>query len=258
MTSIVFGNLPVPGQSGDRVVSKAVTAAISALFKQTEKLEAIVRAEPVAKLFQGSVDGFDFIGKGLLMYSGLRVESMEFYVQSVAIDFGAIFKGQVKLKQSTQANMRIVLTEEDLNASFNTPFLIEKMQQLTFQGEPLNFDDVQLSVEDDGSLSLKSQVRVGQASEATPVSFNTRVDVHNRRRIQFVDVDHGENPANLELNQALVEHLNNLLDLDKFALDGMQLRVDQLRLRNQKLTLYGIANITDFPRRGAAAKAAAA
>ena len=98
MTSIVFGNLPVPGQSGDRVVSKAVTAAISALFKQTEKLEAIVRAEPVAKLFQGSVDGFDFIGQGLLMYSGLRVESMEFYVQSVSIDFGAIFKGQVKLK----------------------------------------------------------------------------------------------------------------------------------------------------------------
>ena len=257
MTSIVFGNLPVPGQSGDRVVSKAVTAAISALFKQAEKLEAIVRAEPVAKLFQGSVDGFDFLGQGLLMYSGLRVETMEFYVQSVAIDFGAIFRGQVKLKQSTQANMRIVLTEADLNASFNTPFLIEKMQQLTFEGEPLRFEDVQLKVVGDRLLNLKSQVRVGQATEATPVNFTTRVEVQDRRKIQFVDADHGDNPANLELNQALVEHLNSLLDLDKFALDGMQLRVDQLRLRNEKLTLYGIADITDFPRRTAAAKAAA-
>ena len=251
MTSIVFGNLPVPGQSGDRVVSKAVTAAISALFKQTDKLEAIVRAEPVAKLLQGSVDGFDFIGQGLLMYSGLRVESMEFYVQSVAIDFGAIFKGQVKLKQSTQANMRIVLTEEDLNASFNTPFLIEKMQQLTFEDESLNFDDVQLKVEEGGLLKLESQVRVGQDPEPKNVSFTTRVEVQERRSIQFVDVDYGDNPANLALSQALVNHLNNLLDLDKFALDGMQLRVDQLRLRNQKLTLYGIANITDFPRRSA-------
>lgn len=257
MTSIVFGNLPVPGQSGDRVVSKAVTAAISALFKQTEKLEAIVRAEPVAKLLQGSVDGFDFIGQGLLMYSGLRVESMEFYVQSVAIDFGAIFKGQVKLKQSTQANMRIVLTEDDLNDSFNTPFLIEKMQQLTFQGESLHFDDVQLKVEDNGLLSLQSQVQVGQDTEPKAVSFTTRVEVQERRSIQFVEVDYGDNPVNLELSQALVNHLNNLLDLDKFALDGMQLRVDQLRLRNQKLTLYGIANITDFPRR-ATAKAVAA
>ena len=257
MTSIVFGNLPVPGQSGDRVVSKAVTAAISALFKQTEKLEAIVRAEPVAKLFQGSVDGFDFIGQGLLMYSGLRVESMEFYVQSVAIDFGAIFKGQVKLKQATQANMRIVLTEEDMNASFNTPFLIEKMQQLTFQGEALNFDDVQLKVEENGELSLQGQVRVGQDTEPRAVSFTTRIEVQERRSIQFVDVDYGDNPANLELSQALVNHLNNLLDFDKFALDGMQLRVDQLRLRNQKLTLYGIANITDFPRRSTAKAVAA-
>ncbi|RZM82192.1 LmeA family phospholipid-binding protein [Leptolyngbya iicbica] len=256
MTSIVFGNLPVPGQSGDRVVSKAVTAAISALFRQAEKLEAIVRAEPVAKLFQGSVDGFDFIGKGLLMYSGLRVESMEFYVQSVAIDFGAIFKGQVKLKQATQANMRIELTEEDLNASFNTPFLVEKMQQLTFNGESLTFETVELKVEDDGSLQLDSRVRVGYAAEREKISLKTRLEVENRRRIQFTDVSYGDESTNLDLCQALVEHLNNMLDLDKFALDGMQLRVDQLRLRNQKLTLYGMANITNFPRRTATQAAA--
>lgn len=256
MTSIVFGNLPVPGQSGDRVVSKAVTAAISALFKQTEKLEAIVRAEPVAKLFQGSVDGFDFLGRGLLMYSGLRVESMEFYVQAVAIDFGAIFRGQIKLKQSTQANMRIVLSEDDLNASFNTPFLMDKMQQLTFEGNPLHFENTQLKVEGDRTLNFSSNVRVGDSDHPVPVNFTTRVEVQDRRKIQFVDIDYGENPENIELSKALVSHLNNLLDLDKFALDGMQLRVDQLRLRNKQLTLYGIANITDFPRR-AATKAAA-
>ena len=256
MTSIVFGNLPVPGQSGDRVVSRAVTTAISALFKQTEKLEAIVRAEPVAKLLQGSVDGFDFMGKGLLMYSGLRVQSMEFYVQSVSIDFGAIFRGQVKLKQSTQANMRIVLSEKDLNASFNTPFLIEKLQQLTFEGEPLHFEDTQLKVEDNGSLRFQSQVRVGEAAELTAVNFTTQVEVKDRRQIQFVKVDYGDTSGGLALSKALVEHLNNLLDLDKFALDGMQLRVDQLRLRNQQLTLYGVANITDFPRRAATKVAA--
>ncbi|MEM6518243.1 MAG: DUF2993 domain-containing protein [Cyanobacteria bacterium P01_D01_bin.71] len=256
MTSIVFGNLPVPSQSGDQVVSRAVTAAISALFKRTERLEAVVRAEPVAKLLQGSVDGFDFLGGGLVMYSGLRVESMEFYVQSVGIDFGAIFKGQIKLKQSTQANMRIVLTEGDLNDSFKTPFLTKKMQQLTFQGEPLNFENTQLKILANQRIELSSEVWVGKSAEPIMVNFTTRVEVQNRRKIQFVDVDHGEAVANPELSQALVDHLNNLLDFDKFALDGMQLRVDQFRLRNQKLTLYGVANITDFPRRTAAKVAA--
>ena len=59
MTSIVFGSLPFPDQGGDRLISKVVSAAIAALFKQTGQLDATVRAEPVAKLLQGSVDGFD-------------------------------------------------------------------------------------------------------------------------------------------------------------------------------------------------------
>ncbi|HAC63440.1 MAG TPA: DUF2993 domain-containing protein, partial [Cyanothece sp. UBA12306] len=109
MTAIVFGTLPFPNQSGDQIVSKAVSAAIAALFKRTGKIQATVRAEPVAKLLQGSVDGFDFIGNGMLMYNGLRIEDMELYVQAVSIDFSAIFSGQVKLRQPTQASMQNVL-----------------------------------------------------------------------------------------------------------------------------------------------------
>jgi len=255
MTSIVFGNLPIPGQSGDRVVSKAVTAAISALFKQTEKLEAIVKAEPVAKLFQGSVDGFDFLGQGLLMYSGMRVQSMEFYVQAVSIDFGAIFRGQVKLRQSTQANMRIVLSEEDINASFNTPFLIEKLQNFQFQGQPLKFERTHFEIVGSDTLKLRSQVRVGQDTELQTVGFTAKVEVKDRRKIQFVDVEYGDDLDDQALSEVLVEHLNNLLDLDQFALDGMQLRVDQLKIRNKQMTLYGVAKITDFPKRSAKAAA---
>jgi len=254
MTSIVFGNLSVPNQSGDRVVSKAVTAAISALFKQTEKLEAFVRAEPVAKLFQGSVDGFDFLGQGLLMYSGLRVQSMEFYVQSVAIDFGAIFQGRVKLKQPTQANMRIMLTEDDLNTSFNTPFLVEKLQQVQFRGKALNFQKTQMTINDDRSLRLQSQIQVDGDSDVSEVDLTAQIEVKERRKIQFVQVTYGDS-GNTELGEALVNHLNELLDLDKFALDGMQLRVDQVRLRNKQLTLYGVAKITNFPRRNVKAAA---
>ncbi|MGH2412898.1 MAG: LmeA family phospholipid-binding protein, partial [Microcystaceae cyanobacterium] len=134
MTSIVLGSLPFPSQSGDQLVSKAVSAAIAALFKRTGKLEANVKAEPVAKLLQGSIDGFDFIGNSMLMYNGLPIEAMELYVQAVSIDFSAIFKGQVKLRQPTQATMRIVLTEADLTTSFNTPCVVEKLQQLQYQG----------------------------------------------------------------------------------------------------------------------------
>ena len=86
MTAAFLGGFPFDRQGGDRLVSKVVTSAISALFQRTEKLDAQVRAEPVAKLLQGSVDGFDMVGGGLRMYNGLRLEALELYLQSVAID----------------------------------------------------------------------------------------------------------------------------------------------------------------------------
>ena len=137
MVAALFSGTGFQGQSGDRLVSKVAGAAIAALFKSSEKAEANIRVEPVAKLLQGSIDGFDFIGKGMLMYNGLRIEVMELYLQALSIDFGAIFAGSVKLRQPTQANMRIVLRRSDLTTSFNTPFVVEKLQKLTYQDQSL-------------------------------------------------------------------------------------------------------------------------
>ena len=128
MVTALFTSTPMQNQSGDRLVSKVAGAAIAALFKSSDQVEANVRAEPVAKLLQGSLDGFDFIGKGMQMYNGLRIEVMELYLQAISIDFSAIFTGKVKLKQPIQATMRTVLTESDLTTSFNTPFVVEKLR----------------------------------------------------------------------------------------------------------------------------------
>ncbi|WP_017328147.1 DUF2993 domain-containing protein [Synechococcus sp. PCC 7336] len=245
----MFGGLPFSGQGGDRIVSKAVTAAIAALFERTEKLEANVRAEPVAKLLQGSIDSFELISNSMLMYNGLRIESMELYLQSVAIDFGAIFQGQVKLRQPTQATMRVVLTQDDLTTSFNTPFVIDKLQRLQFREQPLHFQNTEMTLNDDKSLRIQSQIQIGNAGEPVAVDFTARLQTEDRRKIRFVDVTYAGEAAAVELGQAIVAHVNQLLDLDKFALDGTQLRVDRVRQQKQQLIFYGIAQIERFPRR---------
>ena len=241
--------MTAPRQGGDQLVSKVVTTAISALLKHSEKLDVKVRAEPVAKLLQGSVDGFDFVGQKLLMHSGLTVHQMEFFLQKLSIDFGAIFKGQVQLRQPTQASMRIALTEEDLTTSFNTSFLKGKLQQLSFDGQPMMFEKTQISINEDQSLRMQSWVRQGQAEQLFEIDITANVIVEDRRKLQFVDVRYGGDPQAIEMGQMLTQHVNNLLDLDQFALEGMQLRVDQLRLRKKELTLYGIAHIEKFPQR---------
>ncbi|PZD72087.1 hypothetical protein C1752_03982 [Acaryochloris thomasi RCC1774] len=244
--------MTAPRQRGDQLVSKVVETAVASLLKQTEKLEVKVRAEPVSKLLQGSVDGFDFSGQELLMHSGLRVDRMEFYLQALSIDFGSILRGHVKLRQPTQASMRIALTEDDLTASFNTDFLKEKLQQLSFEGQPLMFEQTQITINDeDQSLRMQSWVRKGQAEQLFEIDITARVVIEDRHRLKFVDVNCRGDQGSVELGQMLTQHVNNLLDLDQFSLEGMQLRVDQLRLRNKQLTLYGVAHIEKFPQRNA-------
>lgn len=247
MVQALFGSTPFPAQGGDRLVSKVVGAAIAALFKRSDKIEANVRAEPVAKLLQGSVDGFDFIGNGMLMYNGLRIAVMELYLQAVSIDIGAVFAGQVKLRQPTQATMRVVLSEEDLTVSFNTPFIVEKLQRLQYEGQPLTFSQTEMTITPEKALRLQSQVSLGDSNQPLNLDFTTEVEVQERRKIQFVNVTYEGNEEEVKLGQSLIDHVNNLLDLDKFALDGTQLRVDRLRIQNQSLIFYGAATINRFP-----------
>ncbi|BAQ60797.1 hypothetical protein GM3708_1203 [Geminocystis sp. NIES-3708] len=249
MTAIVFGSLPFSGQNGDKIVSKAITTAIAALFKKTGNLQANLRVEPVAKLLQGSIDGFDFIGNGMLMYNGLRLEAMELYLQAVSIDFSAIFSGKVKLRQPTQATMRVVITEEDLTTSFNTPFIIEKLQRLEYEGKSLHFQQTQMTVNEDKSLTIKSQIKIGDTEEVTNIDIKANLDLQGRTKIQFTNPQYQENSEGQRLGKVILDHVNNLLDLDKFSIDGIRLRVDRARIKDKEFIFYGTAEIDHFPER---------
>ncbi|UZQ53275.1 DUF2993 domain-containing protein [Trichothermofontia sichuanensis B231] len=246
----MLGTLPFPGQAqgGERLLSQVVTRAIAALFRRTEHLEATVRVEPMAKLLQGSVDGFELLGKGMLMYNGLRIEAMELYLEAVAIDFGGILRGQVHLRQPTQATMRVVLTEADLTTAFNTPFVVEKLQRLQYEGKPLYFRETVMTIDGETkSLRLQTQIQVGNADQPLAVDLTTQLAIEARRKLQFVEVEYRGEPAAIALGQALIAHVNQLLDLDKFALDGTQLRVDRARIQPHTIVFYGTARIDHFP-----------
>jgi hypothetical protein len=183
----------------------------------------------------------------MLMYNGLRIENMELYLQAVAIDIGAIFAGQVQLRRPTSASMRVVLTESDLNSSFNTPFVVEKLQRLQYQGESLNFHQTQVNLTPDKRIQILSKVSLGNSDTTISLDMTASVQVEERRKIQFIEVSYGGDEKAVDLGKELINHVNNLLDLDKFALEGSQLRVDRIRLQNQEIVFYGSAQIDQFP-----------
>ncbi len=46
----------------------------------------------------------------------------------------------------------------------------------------------------------------------------------------------------------ILDHVNNLLDLEKFQLDGTRLRVDRARVKDKQFIFYGTAEIDHFPK----------
>jgi len=241
----MFGSFSPPAaKEGDQLVGAVATAAIKAMFQQTESLTAQVRAFPVAKLLMGSLDGFDLKGQGLLMRNGLRVQRMDLKVQALSIDIGAVFAGQIRLRQPTSGTLQVMLTETDLTKAFNTPFIREKLQKMTFEGKPLKFKDTQVQLTDDGQWHLMSAVAVGDGP-FEPVKLRATIRLEQGRRIIFADpVYEGDSEP---IGSAVIGHINNLMDLDKFSLDGVALRIFRCEVRRGMLTFHGSANIRHFP-----------
>ncbi|MFQ3613409.1 MAG: DUF2993 domain-containing protein [Cyanobacteriota bacterium] len=248
MTTGLLPELPLQNQTAVDWVSRGVGAAIRALFKHSERLEAHVRVEPVAKLLQGCVDSFELLGQHLQMYNGLRLSVLELFSNSVAIDFSQIWQGRVQLRQPVQATMRVVLTESDLAESFNTPFVLDRLAQVEPGGHPLFFQQVQIRITPDRRLQLRADVQQG-TKNPLKVGFSSRIEVLDRRRIRFEDPVFEGDADGLVLSRALVDHLNALLDLDRLALQGTELRVDRVRLQQQQMIFYGSATIERFPTR---------
>lgn len=230
-------------------VSRGVSAAIRALFKQVERLEARVRVEPVAKLLQGRIDSFELLGQHLQMYNGLRLSALELFCNAVAIDFSQIWQGKIKLRQPVQATMRVVLSEADLAQSFNTPFVLNRLALVGQDGKSLSFHHVRIAITPARRLELQANVQQAEA-RSLRVGFSAQVEVVEQRRIRFTDpMFVGDTEAELALSRALVDHLNGLLDLDQLALRGTELRVDRVNLQPRQMVLYGSATLAHFPMR---------
>jgi LmeA-like phospholipid-binding len=249
MLSSIFS--PFQNKGGDEWVGSVATAAIAALFKTTDSLNAKVRANPVSKILQGSLDGFDLVGRGLEMRNGLRVARMDLRVQAVAIDLSSLMGGKIKLRQPTSGTLSVVLSEKDLSRSFNTPFIVEKLQLLTFEGEPLNFSNTGVELQDGGIMLLYSQISVGKETEPLDVRLRTKITLEEDRRILFSDPIIEGSERSQAVAIAILDHINSLMDLDKFKLDGVALRMHRCDIRRGQLTLDGSAKIRHFPGMGA-------
>jgi hypothetical protein len=245
---------------GERMLNAVATQSIRHLFSRSEAVDVSVQCHPASKLMQGSIDSFKMTGQQLVIRRQFEVESMSFETDAVAIDFSSLLGGKLKLKQSTQAVAQIVLAEAAINRAFEADLVQKRLQKLDLEpltnlsgGEPVSFRDVQVNLLPQNQVRIVAKTDLPNRTDV-PIQLTATLAIEKRRRIMFQDArfDATAIPEDLcgvseSLTQAFVEVLNEMVDLDRFDLDGVVLRLNRLETQDKQLLFSGYAQIEHFP-----------
>ncbi|MBD2186222.1 DUF2993 domain-containing protein [Planktothrix sp. FACHB-1355] len=251
---------PGGGDWGERMLNTVASQSIRHLFTKSESVEVSVRCSPSSKLLQGSIDSFKMSGRGLVIRRDFPVEEMSFETDAVSLDFSSILKGKITLKQPTQAIALVTLSEEGINQAFKAELVRKRLQNLSIDslndltgGESVSFTEVQLQLENGNRIRLFAKAELPERG-TVPISMTMTLGVERRRRITFKDPQFHPDGVPEELREtsqtlakALAEVLDNMVDLDRFDLDGVTMRINRLETQGKKLLFSGYAQIEHFP-----------
>jgi LmeA-like phospholipid-binding len=256
-----FGNNK-GGDWGENLINTVASNTIRHLFTRSDSVEVSVKCSPSSKLLQGTIDSFKMSGRGLVIRKQFRTEEMSFETDAVAIDFSSAVQGKISLKQPTQAIAQVKLSQADINKSFEADLVRKRLENLTPDalinisgGEPISFTEVAVQLLPNNAVKLSAKASWGDTT--IPVSLKCVLGIGKRRRVKFEDVqfEQGNIPSELQhisrdLSLALGEILNEMVDLDKFNLDGVKLRLNRLQTEGQMLLFSGYAQIERVPQAG--------
>lgn len=245
---------------GERMLNAVATQSIRHLFTRSEFVDVDVRCYPSSKLLQGSIDSFKMTGRQLVIRRQFEVEEMSFETDAVAIDFSSLLSGKLRLKQSTQAVAQISLTEDAINRAFSADLVKKRLQNLELPpltnlsgGEPVSFRDIQLELLPNSRVKLLAKTDLPNQADL-PLQLTATLAIEKRRRVVFQQPQFEPEgiPESLRgisetLSMALVQVLDEMIDLDRFDLDGVVLRLNRLETCDKQLLFSGYAQIEHFP-----------
>ncbi|MEL6456918.1 MAG: DUF2993 domain-containing protein [Cyanobacteria bacterium J06641_2] len=246
---------------GEQMLNTVASQTIRHLFTKSESVEVFVRCYPSSKLLQGSIDSFKMSGRSLVIRKDFFVEEMSFETDAVSIDFSSVLSGKLRLKQPTQAIAQVVLTQEGINQAFKAELVKKRLINLTeptltalSDGEPVSFPDVEVELLPDNRLKIFAKADLSNG-ELVPLYMTVKVGIERRRKVSFKNpeielelVPEEQRETSETLCTALAEILDNMVDLDRFDLDGVKLRLNRLETEGQKLIFSGYAEIERIPR----------
>ncbi|HEY9730131.1 MAG TPA: DUF2993 domain-containing protein [Chroococcales cyanobacterium] len=261
----MFSNLtdlinPTGSDWGERLLNTVASKTIRYLFTQSESVEVFVRCHPSSKLLQGSIDSFKMTGRGLVIRDEFRAEELSFETDAVSIDFSGVLNGKLVLKQPTQAVAQVTLSEAGINHAFQAELVKKRLVNLSLPAltnlsgaELVSFEAVQLQLLPNNRVQIWAKADLSNG-ELVPISLSATLAIERRRRLVFCDpkfeadtVPESQRDISQSLSIALGQILDRMVDLERFDLDGITMRLNRLETQGKQLIFSGYAQIDRIP-----------
>jgi LmeA-like phospholipid-binding len=239
---------------GERMLNTVASQTIRHLFSQSESVEVFVRCYPSSKLLQGSIDSFKMKASGVVIRKDFPADEISVETDAVSIDFSSVLAGKLTLKQPTQAIA---------NYSFKAELVKKRLLNLTVPaltelsgGNPVSFPEIRVELLPENRLRIFAKADLGDR-ELVPLDMTVTIAVERRRRVSFKDpqieldsVPEAQKEISRTLSVALADILDNMVDLDRFDLDGIKMRLNRLETQGKQLIFSGYAEVERIPRTG--------
>lgn len=237
---------------GEQALNKSAEVGLSSQLDEVENLDVNIKTDPL-KLVKGEVESVAIAGEGLVMQKDLRMEEINMEINSVTINPLRAAFGKIELTKPTAGKARIVLTQADINRAFNSEYIRSQIQN-----QKINIDgqlktvipqQVDFRLAGEGKVAINASILIVENNVTHQIAFTAVPRVNSLgTTVTLENVAYGGGEEiSPQLTQVFITQTSEILNLSNFDLKGMSLRVQELEIDTDKLTLQAQVDIEKIP-----------
>lgn len=237
------------------VVDQVVESSLRDQFEQVERLDVRIESVPSYRLLQGKVDQVQLAGRGLYLVEDVRIDTLEVETDAIALDPAQLRQGVIQLEQPLQAGIRLVLDQDDIDRTLQSPKVVELLQNLSFQFAGLGavgdlsdytFSAPKLTLIAGDRMRFEVTLQQQDIAQSIVIVAESGFQVLNGTQIQLIDpvASVNQQPIPVELIGFLQQSASQFLDLRRLEELGITARLLQLEVEpNDQLAIAAFVRI---------------
>lgn len=229
---------------GEKTINKIAEMALASQIEHADKVSVQVKTDP-EKLAKGILESITICGEGVKLNPFLRVREMKINLTKIMVHPFKALMGNIKLLDESQGTISIVLDEKDLEQSLRAQSWSKTLHN---QKTILVVQQIRCNITDQGQITVNTQLENKSTKERWVASVKVIPSISLPGEIVLEEVQPTEHSSPVFIHEMILKELTNVLNFSSFAIDGLDLKIQQLTTQSGQLFLQGLAIMSKFPK----------